>query len=249
MKFWPKDALRWYENACRMFEYPKRQYGTMMSEIIGKEDRVLDLGCGNGAASLLIAPWCKEVIALDQDEEALEQLERRMNQEEVKNVTIKHGIWTPETAVHADVVIALHVHKALRSFENLSLLYQSVNKGGFIACPAAADSGSESFAELKKELRIKPNYAQCENGCYTKGILEGLGARVKCERFTYDFGQPLDSLEEAVRFISWQLRTDEGSNEIIKKYLELYVKPWGDKYVIPMKRQCCGISFIKLNVM
>lgn len=245
MKFWPEDALRWYEDACEMFEYPKRQYGGMLAGIIGEEDTVLDLGCGNGAASLLIAPWCKQVIALDQDEEALQQLDKRMKQQGITNIVLKHGVWSPKDPVTADVVVALHVHKALRSFENLSFLYKSVKKGGMIACQAGSDSSEEPFAELKKELGVLPKYEQCENGCYTKGVLQGLGASVTCQRFTYDFGQPLAGMEEAVRFLSWQLHTDDSCENVIRKYLDSYVKPCGGRYVIPIVRQCCGITFLK----
>lgn len=245
MKFWPEDSLRWYENACQMFEYPKRQYGEMLAGIIGKEDTVLDLGCGNGAASLLIAPWCKQVIALDQDEEALLQLEKRMKQQNISNIVPKCSVWSSSASFDADIVIALHVHKALRSFENLSFLYQTVKKGGMIACQATADSSEEPFAQLKKELGIFLKYEQCKNGCYTKGVLEGLGASVKCQRFKYDFGQPLDSMEEAARFISWQLHADDSCQDVIRKYLPLYVKPCNEGYVVPIVRQSCGITFLK----
>lgn len=247
MKFWPEDALRWYEDACLMFEYPKRQYGAMLADIIDKEDTVLDLGCGNGAASLLIAPWCKRVIALEQDEAALLQLEKRMKRQNISNIILKNDIWSSATPVDADVdvVVALHVHKALRSYESLSSLHRSVKKGGVIACPAATASCDESFSEIKRELGILPKHEQCENGCYTKGVLQGLGASVKCQHFTYEFGQPVASREEAIRFITWQLRTDESSSEIIRRYLDRYVEPLEDGYVVPITRKACGITFLK----
>jgi hypothetical protein len=145
----------------------------------------------------------------------------------------------------ADVVIALYVAQAMRSFDNLKLLFESAAKGGLIACPAPPANGNEPFYELKKELGIALEGKNCDNGCFIKGVMMALGAHVTCEKTVYDLGQPLDSFEEAIRFISWQIGAEDAMTEIVKKYTDSYVIEADGKFLVPIRRQSCVISFMK----
>lgn len=245
MKFWPKDSLSWYEKACDMFDYPNKPFGSFIKEIISSKDTVLDLGCGLGAASLMIAPWCKKVLAFDQDQEALDRLESKMSSLDISNIERINGCWPMEDKIHPEVVIALNVHNALKTVENMSAMYQMAKRAGFIACAAPTSREEESFLELKKELGIEPHWERCNNGCWTKGVLEGLGAFVQCQKVTYEFGQPLNTMEEVVQFIGWQIGVDSSSENIIRKYSEKYIIKQNNKLIVPITRQSCGITFEK----
>ena len=56
MQQWPAEGYKWYRDACDMFGYPGRPYGKLLKPLISKDDTVLDLGCGIGAASLMMSP-------------------------------------------------------------------------------------------------------------------------------------------------------------------------------------------------
>ena len=250
MKGWPKEAYGWYYKACKMFDYPAGPYGKALRELISKDDTVLDLGCGIGAASVMISPWCKKVIAMDQDENALHHLAANARELNLGNIEILHDSWPPVSPIKADVIIALHVQKAMRSLSNIRLVFESSKKGGFIASQVAVSRQEEPFCELKEALGIPPNHEKCDNGCYVKGALEALGASAACGKKVYDFGQPLDAMDEVVQFISWQIELEsppkDSDVQKIKEYANRYAEKAGGKYLVPIERHCCTVSFLKL---
>ena len=245
MKKWPQEGYKWYRDACDMFDYPGLPYGKRIKALSANTDTVLDLGCGIGAASVMLSPWCGRVIALDQDENALRCLGDHVRERGIANIDIVNARWPVQTPMQADVIIALHVYGAMRSFDNLKLIFESAAKGGFIACNAPSSRHDESFAELKEALGIPPNYEKCDNGCYIMGVMEALGAHTTCKRVTYQFGQPLETPDEAIRFICWQIQGEEAMLPVIRKHVERYVKKDGAKYVIPITRHSCGVTFLK----
>jgi len=213
--------------------------------LISTNDTVLDLGCGIGAAALTIAPWCKSVIALDNDKDALGYLENRAKELGISNITTKHSNWPDDAPLEVDVVIALHVYQVMHSPHNLKPVLESAKRCGLIACHAPVFRRDESFVELKEELGITPYYELCDNGCYTKGALDALGARTSCKKAVYNFSQPLDSLDEVARFIAWQINARDSMAEIITKRAHRYVIKENDKYLVPVTRHSCLITFKK----
>jgi len=239
------DCHRWYRSACEMFDYPAGPYGSHIKALITGDDTVLDLGCGIGVASVMMSPWCKQVIALDEDEDALVCLAAQVRERDITNIVIKHGAWPSAAPVRADIIVALHVPRIMRLYANLKLVFELANKGAFIACQAPVSRQDELFHELKEELSLKTNYEKCYNGCFVKGCYEAMGARVTCEKKVYEFGQPLDSLEEAIRFISMQIGADDSMIGTVEKRAERYAHKNGGGYIVPITRQSCAISFVK----
>ena len=239
------ERYKWYRDACKAFNYPAAPYGSLIRALVAGGDTVLDLGCGIGAASIMVSPWCKEVVALDEDEAALACLQAAARERTISNIVIRHGAWPPAAPLRADVVIALHVSRAMHSPGNLKLVFESARKGGFIACQAPVSRLDEPFRELKEELGITTGYGKCVNGCFVRGGLEASGARVSCEKKVYEFGQPLDTMEEAVRFISWQIGADAAMIGTVEKRAERYAHKSGGGYLVPITRHSCAISFVK----
>lgn len=245
MKKWPQKAYKWYREACETFDYPSGPYGKAIRELIKDGDTVLDLGCGIGAASLMVAPLCRRVIALDRDETALNELAEMAREKGVSNIEIVKNSWPTETSISADIIIALHVAQVFGSLANVKPLFESAKRGGFIACQAPVSREDEPFLALKEELGIAANYDKCDNGCYVKGVLEALGAAVKCEKKVYDFGQPLNCPEDVCHFIAWQIDAKDSMLETIKKNAGSYMLKTGEKFLVPIKRHSCGITFLK----
>ncbi len=52
---------------------------TLASMDLGADDRVLDLGCGSGWATRLLAPQCKEVVGVDVSDEMIRQAQQASN--------------------------------------------------------------------------------------------------------------------------------------------------------------------------
>ena len=146
------DCYRWYQRACETFNYPAGPYGSLIKTLVTESDTVLDLGCGIGAASIMVSQWCKQVIALDKDKDALACLAAHCREDNITNIVIKNDAWPPAAPVRADIVVALHVPQVTRASANLKLIFESVNRGGFIACRAPVSRPDEPFLELKEEL-------------------------------------------------------------------------------------------------
>ena len=244
-KKWPENAYKWYDNACAAFDYPAAPYGRLIKSIISDTDTVLDLGCGIGVASIMISPLCRKVIALDQDEKALDYLREKIRDMGIQNMETVHKKFPDERIIRADVVIVLHAGKIAKSMENLKLVYESAKKGGFIACNGLSLRQDEPFYHLKEELGIRLNSESCDNGCFARGVLETLGATVDCEKKVYQLGQPLDTMDEVVRFIAWQINAGESMIKTVEKHAESYTKKDGNKLFVPVTRHSCGISFTK----
>lgn len=57
----------------------------------GKEDVVLDIGCGTGYSSAILSPMVTTVVALEQDKKALEKAGRLWDGLDVRNIVGVHG--------------------------------------------------------------------------------------------------------------------------------------------------------------
>lgn len=244
-KKWPENAYRWYDHACKVFDYPSAPYGKHIKNLVEGVDSVLDLGCGIGAASIMIAPLCGKVIALDQDEKALNFLKAKIREQGIANIETVYQKFPYQEILSADVVIVLHAGNIMKSVENIKRVYESAKKGGYIACNGLSFRQEEPFYRLKEELGIRLNAENCDNGCFVKGALEALGAVVNCEEKIYQFGQPLDSMDEVAQFIAWQINANESMMETVKKYAERYTQKDGNKWLVPVARRSCGIFFVK----
>jgi 23S rRNA (uracil1939-C5)-methyltransferase len=57
----------------------------------GKEDRVLDLYCGTGTISLMLAPYLQEVLGVEQLPDAIENAEVNKKRNGIENVSFETG--------------------------------------------------------------------------------------------------------------------------------------------------------------
>ncbi|HSR42670.1 MAG TPA: class I SAM-dependent methyltransferase [Longimicrobiales bacterium] len=74
----------------------------------GKEDRVLDLGCGWGTFTFAFAPVVREVVGVDFSEKSIELCRRRAREEGVRNVDF-HRVDAADTGLDResfDVIVA-----------------------------------------------------------------------------------------------------------------------------------------------
>ena len=245
MGFWPKNSLLWYDNAAKMFQYPQLPFGKEIMKLISKEDTVLDLGCGIGAASFMISPLCRQVIALEPDENALMYLMDIAKEKNIKNIKAVNDCWPPSKTMEADVIIALHVQGAFKKKENIELMVNSAKKGGFIACGGNLSAVLGNFKQLKEKLDIKEGYSDCKNGCWVKGILDGLGVKTFCKSVNFQFGQPLDSIEEVVEFVKWQIGSNLVTKELLEECCQKDIAFKDGQYIVNIEKNSCAISFIK----
>ena len=67
----PQTPAEYYKKATSFWNYPEIPYGSALRRMILPTDVVADIGCGIGIVSRYLAPFCRKVIAIDQDETPL----------------------------------------------------------------------------------------------------------------------------------------------------------------------------------
>ena len=73
MFFWDEDGVRWYQAAAAYSDFHAR-LAQMIAMGLTPDDMLCDLGCGVGCLSLALAPYVREVTAVDIDARALAAL-------------------------------------------------------------------------------------------------------------------------------------------------------------------------------
>jgi len=90
----------------------------------GKEDRVLDLGCGWGTFTFAFAPVVREVVGVDFSEKAIELCRRRARDQGVRNVAF-HRVDAADTGLDResfDVIVAADFFEHLTPEQTASAL-------------------------------------------------------------------------------------------------------------------------------
>ena len=86
MAFWNPDKIRYMEDAAAQLPFSE-QLASQASAFLPRDSIVCDAGCGLGFLSMALAPYCREVIAADNDDAVLAVLRRHLTQRPVANVT------------------------------------------------------------------------------------------------------------------------------------------------------------------
>lgn len=92
MFLWTEESIRFYEQAA-IFSRFHECIAKEISEFITDEDHVVDLGCGLGFLSLQLSKLCRNVTAVDCDQNVLEALKVNMLENDIRNIQIQHSDW------------------------------------------------------------------------------------------------------------------------------------------------------------
>lgn len=243
--FWNAEKIKLYWEAAELLRYPEVPLGELFQEVVRPDDTVLEIGCGPGVVSLYLAPLCKRLIAVDDCKEGCEYLRRTVKERGISNIDVKNVEWPDESLEPADVTVALYVYKLFRNMERVRELLRLTHRAGIIMIAQPGVKGGYP-ADLYKELGIDPDEQNCyHDGCRTAALLEAAGAKVRCERVRHDFGQPVDNLEEAAKFLQRQLKVSEELFPKLMEAAEELAEIRGGRLYVPLKRTNCLIVFEK----
>jgi SAM-dependent methyltransferase len=241
---WPDFSFEMYKRACDELNYPEEPFSKYINEFIKEDDVVADIGCGIGIPAMYISKRCKRVIAIDNNKESLDYFNKEIIKNDIKNIEIVHGAWPTVELEPCDVAIAFYVSKIADSKESLAALVNAVKHGGMITSRGSNEDDG-FYNSLATRLGVPSRSYGCSNGCYLRGRLEMLGCKVKCEQISHEFGQPVNDIDEAAKFIWWQLQLDSSYLEQIKMIAGDYIINRNGKLYIPKLRSSCLIIFEK----
>lgn len=242
--FWSEQRYQQYIKSTSFWNYPEIPFGPFLKKIIKPDDIVADIGCGFGVASVYLAQFCRKVYAIDQDSFALQKVEIAAREKGVNNIETICAVWPNFDLGQYDVIVALYHYHFAHQAEKIAKLKEMTGRAGIISCQGTRER--ESFhLDLKKRLGLPwtENDINCENGCYVKGRLEQAGFQVKCDTVPHDFGQPVDSIEEAALFMIDQLKLDQSYRSEVQRFAQNNLIKIRGQLVIPIKRFNCLLTY------
>lgn len=233
---WVKGAKKLYLDACKAVDYPNVPMGKYFDKNIKASDTILDIGCGFGVASLYLKDKCRHITAFDFEETALEHLNNEIRTQNINNITTVSGVFPNMNIEPCDVTIALYVFGILKDLESAKALLSVTKREGFIIC-SSSKSDVSFKANMLKELG--------KNADKEINLLQSLGAKVECIPISHQFGQPVDSIEDAVTFFLWQLNLDDSYKKAIRDIAPKYISEKDGKPYIEIIRNSNLLHFYK----
>tara|TARA_R110002020_G_scaffold87061_1_gene214887 strand:+ start:2209 stop:2802 length:594 start_codon:yes stop_codon:yes gene_type:complete len=193
---WDKHAATWDANADARF-YAEQAFASLnalikLRDTSWKSKRVLDFGCGTGLLAEKIAPYVKELVAIDTSQRMIAALTKK----NIGNVTAIHADFLDSDYQHEgnrfsdfDLVYAASVCSFLPSYEHaVAVLTRALKQGGHFVqwdWQASAEDGfgltETQFGDALKRarlgsIRVEPAFAIQADG-QTMPVLIGSGVR------------------------------------------------------------------------
>lgn len=243
--FWNEERIKSYENAANFLHYPEVPLKEYFEKMIRPEDTVLEIGSGPGVVSTYLAKLCQKLIAIEEDDIACEHIKERAKEQGLTNIEVVNGTWPNIERKAADVSVTLYVYKAFQTFDLVKELLACTHREGMIMITQPGTKGG-FMDPLRKRLGLEVPKPSCYNdGCRTAALLEAAGATVHCETIHHEFGQPVDTLDEAAQFMVRHLKLDEDDYPKVREVAVELTEKRKSRWYVPIYRNNCLVMFKK----
>jgi len=152
--FWDKQASMYNQMAKMEKVYTRLQIDAIPTS---ETDTVLDVCCGPGRITAMIAPRVKHVTSIDASSKMLEYCQANCEAEGITNVTTQFMNWNdiiPDKTIHRhDIVIA----SRSVAMQDIKKLNQLANKAAVIICWANAPHIPVILEEMFKDIGEVPS--------------------------------------------------------------------------------------------
>jgi SAM-dependent methyltransferase len=234
LSFWTKEKILMYVDACETLNYPDIPLGPYFKKVIHAEDTVMDIGCGPGVVSLYLASLCQSVTAVDPDEDAISYLKQIAAKRGIANLNIVRSKWPEPSLAPCDVTVIAYVFHALNDLEKIKELLRITKRTGIILEPVTKLGFHEPLYHHLGIKMKKPNHNS--NSSKTIEMLQSLGVSVAVEEIAHDFGQPVDTYDEAAAFLWGKLHIGEEHYEKVRDCIEDYTESRQGRLYVPNHR-------------
>lgn len=228
--FWTEKSTKWYKQAAESTKYHQAIYQEI-SPYIDETASVLDVGCGLGYLSTEIAQKTQEVTASDIEDRPLQDLEERLNQDDLTNLYILKSDWSvisdkPKWDIIVSCFFKSNIEDIGRLFEygreRLILVVSNGSENSFL--PGRNTNHYQKKADLLadnlRDRNIPFQYRKCN----------------------IQFGQPFSTMAEAVEFIKhYQPNCDDTEIDThLRSHMEIIPKDThGNQYFLPNLKEVC----------
>jgi hypothetical protein len=232
---WSAEKVKWFEKALETGEYP-RVFMPILETMIDRKSSVLEIAAGVGPFSRMLASRVKSVTALEPSDLALAALREASIEKGISNIRYVESTWEEWPDEVHDVIIAAYAGGSVTgSEESLIRLNALARRGVLLVAPVSRERKNFGVDSLYVRLnREPPLRRECPPD--TEAILKSLGISFESAIYTYEFGQPLQSIDEGVRLISSYHQFGPDEMEIVRDFVKESVVETGDGYYLPNLR-------------
>lgn len=224
--FKSKDKDSWNKKALSMNKsVHKSIYNKQLLELLNLKDckTLLDVGCGVGNLSLLLASKINEITALDFSSTMLDILNTNAQEKKINNIKTVNASWYDswESIPKADLVIASRCMEVKDMKKALEKLNNQANLRVVLSYKVGGSFVNENILKaIKKDVNKKPDYIYLLNILYNMGINASLNF-VNSEGRNANY----DSFDTFKKSIIWSLgELNENELQELKLYYEKEVK-------------------------
>ncbi len=186
MHMWKPEMIEYMTRASLFGDYNK-QLAAIISKHISNDDTLCDAGCGLGFLSRELSPYAKSVTAVDINDRALSVLKNDL--QNYPNVTGENCDIFEYSKSEFDIMVFNYFGK----IDEIMSIAQRLCKKRIIIVKRSTDKHGFSFDLDSISGNIRLN---------TDDYLDNHGIKYIKEQYSIEFGQPLKSIEDAVRFFN-----------------------------------------------
>lgn len=220
---WNERSSRWFHNASEYTGY-NRNLAKLLMQHIPNRGTLCDMGCGAALIDLELAPHFEQITCVDISPVILEFVDadiKRLRLQNVKTICMDDG----QIAGQWDTVIALFHGSGSEVLKFLPM----VNDQLIVATHKSriGDFGPKGNKVIK-----------CIDAQSTEDEFKQAGIRYHMTDIELEYGQPLESLEEAAEFI--RAYTSPMEDSILKAYMDEHLECTGREdfpYYLPKKKR------------
>ncbi len=203
---WTDESIKWWKRA-RTYSSHYKEMAQLVLPYLEEKEVVYDIGCGLGYIDLEVAPYVDKIKCFDIEEKVLEELRKETLIQKVDNLSVSNEEWLELPDQSCDTVLACSFGSLA---EYLDDFMRIARKQVLIL-----KRNRSKFAQ--KYYEGKPLYSAAGSECY---LNENKIPYRKISVYS-DFGQPLESLEEAEKFVSFhRINGDEPAKKYLEQHLE-----------------------------
>ncbi len=230
---WSDQSCRWFERASEYTGYNRRLADTLKKYIPAGEN-LCDIGCGAALVDFELAGHCREISCVDISPEAIAYVRERIVARGADNMS----------AVCSDV------RDLDGRWDNVIALFFG-GSGYFETCLSKAKKQLVIAVHASRKCKFGPEGHQvikCSDIAGTKAYLDSRGLRYSFEEVSLEYGQPLESMDEAGAFARAYSRPMD--DEVLERYLTEKLEKTGDgrwPYYLPNLKEF-GIFVIRKDI-
>lgn len=195
-------------------------------------DSLLDVGCGVGNLSLLLAEKINKITALDFSSKMLEILQKNAEEKNIKNIKTVNASWYDswDNISKADLVLASRCMEVKDMKAALNKLNDKAKKRVVLSYKVGGSFVNENILKaIKKEVNNKPDYIYLLNILYNMGINASLNfVRSEGRNSSYE---DFNSFKKSIIWSVGELDENELKALNIYYYKEVKNKEVLDDYV------------------